>query len=411
MGIHTDSPASEPISTAEHQRATLMRVLVIEDNTVDFLLIENAMGEAFSVAWASTLAQGLEMAGRDEFDLIILDLTLDDSLGFQAFEKVRASSPMIPIVVLSDIDDEKLAMRAVSNGAQDHIRKSSLINYPLDRAVRYAIERRRAEEAKHGIERRYRTLIANLSMEHPFGILRHQLLTPLAALRTVGQYLINNGGRNTNESELLLREMSREVDRMSHTVDTLLETARLNSVRTNGNWGEFDLAETVDAAIASISLLVDPKRIRILRHVDRGDGRLWGDADAIHRLLLNLLSNARTHTVRGQIEVLARKYQDWSGAWMEVAVRDSGCGIPAIDVDRLGESFALNSAVVRNGYASRTELGLAICNRIVLAHGGELLIASVPGKGTTVTARLRADLNAAVGGNALSSKPAAKVAA
>jgi signal transduction histidine kinase len=136
-----------------------------------------------------------------------------------------------------------------------------------------------------------------------------------------------------------------------------------------------------------------------------------GDPDAIHRLLLNLLSNARTHTVQGQIEVLARKYKDSSGVWVELAVRDSGCGIPADQVARIDEAFAVNSSMLCDDYATCTGLGLAICNGIVVAHGGELLIDSVPGKGTMVTARLRADLKAAVGGDALGSNLVTTVAA
>ena len=96
---------------------------------------------------------------------------------------------------------------------------------------------------------------------------------------------------------------------------------------------------------------------------------------------------------------------------MELAVRDSGCGIPAEHVARLGESFAPNWGAVGNNCAGRTGLGLANCNRIVIAHGGELLIESVPGKGTKVTARMRADLKAAVGCEAMGSSPATRVAA
>jgi signal transduction histidine kinase len=97
--------------------------------------------------------------------------------------------------------------------------------------------------------------------------------------------------------------MAEEVDRMSDTVNNLLEAARLNSGRAKWNWAEVDLAEVADDAVASVRPLVDEARVQILVRTDPPDCRLLGDADAIRRLLVNLLSNARKHTAAGRIEV------------------------------------------------------------------------------------------------------------
>jgi signal transduction histidine kinase len=138
---------------------------------------------------------------------------------------------------------------------------------------------------------------------------------------------------------------------------------------------------------------------------------MLGDGDAIRRLLLNLLSNARKHTTVGQIEVTSRSYTDLRGAWVELSVRDTGPGIPQEILARLGEAFALNSGVVGKNHVSGTGLGLAICRGIAAAHGGELLIESVLNRGTTVTAVLRADLVTAASGNTVRMNPGEAVAA
>jgi DNA-binding response OmpR family regulator len=116
-----------------------VRVLVIDDSPVDFRLVERALGAQFSLAHATTLAAGLAAAAAGRFDLIILDLCLDDSRGYGTFERARLAVPGLPIIVLSGTEDEELALRAVANGAQDFVRKSGLLDFPLDRTARYAV--------------------------------------------------------------------------------------------------------------------------------------------------------------------------------------------------------------------------------------------------------------------------------
>jgi DNA-binding response OmpR family regulator len=139
-----------------------MHALVIEDGDVDFRLVERALGGQFTLRRASTLTAGIEIAAHGQFDLIILDLTLDDSRGYETFEKAKASLSDIPILIVSGLEDEELAIRAVANGAQDYVSKSHLLNYPLDRTARYAIERQRAQDAARKSEQQYRTLLGNL---------------------------------------------------------------------------------------------------------------------------------------------------------------------------------------------------------------------------------------------------------
>jgi len=81
---------------------------------------------------------------------------------------------------------------------------------------------------------------------------------------------------------------------------------------------------------------------------------------------------------------------------VEITVADTGAGIPPEIRDRLGEAFALNAGLVGPNHVNGTGLGLAICKGIARAHGGGLSISSEIGKGTTVVARLRADLEGPV---------------
>ncbi|UCC47807.1 MAG: response regulator [Gemmatimonadota bacterium] len=127
------------------------RVLLIEDDPRDSRLVREMLGAApgasFVVEHEESLAPGLERLVRGAVDVILLDLGLPDSDGLETFDSVHQAMPAVPIVVLSHVDDEAPAMEAARRGAQDYLVKGRMDAYALARAVRYAIERARAEAA------------------------------------------------------------------------------------------------------------------------------------------------------------------------------------------------------------------------------------------------------------------------
>ena len=127
-----------------------IRVLLIEDNPGDARLIQEILAEArgsrFEVKWTDRLAAARECLADGEIDLVLLDLSLPDSQGLDTFAKVHTHVPHMPVVVLSGLDDETLAITAVQDGAQDYLVKGQADGHVLVRSIRYAIERKRAEE-------------------------------------------------------------------------------------------------------------------------------------------------------------------------------------------------------------------------------------------------------------------------
>ena len=139
-----------------------MRVLLLEDNPADARLIEEAVSEAadagMELVHVTRLAPALEQLEAGDIDLLLLDLSVPDSHGFETFTKARTSAGEVPIVVLSGADDEDLAVRAVRAGAQDYLVKGQVDSALLLRAMRYAIERQRAEVALRHSEEALREL-------------------------------------------------------------------------------------------------------------------------------------------------------------------------------------------------------------------------------------------------------------
>lgn len=135
-------------------------VLLIEDNPGDArllaLMLAETTGPAVRLTRVDRLSAGLAelSASPQAFDAVLLDLTLPDSQGLATSLTVQQAAPDVPVVVLSGLADEELAMQAVSQGAQDYLVKGQVDGQTILRSVRYAIERQRAEtERRHLLAR------------------------------------------------------------------------------------------------------------------------------------------------------------------------------------------------------------------------------------------------------------------
>ena len=130
---------------------TPFKVLLIEDNPGDARLLREMLVEindaSFELEWVDRLSTGLERLTDGGIDAILLDLSLSDSRGLDTFIAVYAKAPHVPITVLSGLDDATVAIQAVRKGAQDYLFKGKIDGNLLARTIRYAIERKRTEEA------------------------------------------------------------------------------------------------------------------------------------------------------------------------------------------------------------------------------------------------------------------------
>jgi glutamate dehydrogenase (NAD(P)+) len=131
---------------------SFIRSLLIEDNVVHARLIlsllEKAEAVSFDVVHVDTLAAGLARLERGDIDVVLLDLVLPDSQELDTFMRVRADAPDIPVVILTGLEDLNLAARAVEAGAQAYLVKGQINSAQLERSVRYAIERTRAQSGE-----------------------------------------------------------------------------------------------------------------------------------------------------------------------------------------------------------------------------------------------------------------------
>ena len=130
------------------------KILLIEDNPMDVALIQemlklaqakDAEGPVYEFCHAKSLAAA-EPYWKSSLDLVLLDLSLPDSQGIATFMRVEALAGEAPIVVLSGLSDDNIALEAVRAGAQDYLVKWQMGSRTLSKVLRYAVERKKAEK-------------------------------------------------------------------------------------------------------------------------------------------------------------------------------------------------------------------------------------------------------------------------
>jgi len=143
-----------------------IRVLVVDDNAGDVFLLREMVDGAKSrfrvSAEAGSLEEALRILAEREVDVVLLDLQLPDSRGVDTFSGAHTAAPDVPIIVLSESDDEELALQTVQLGAQEYLVKGRVDGHLLQRALRYAVERARAEVQLASERDLLQTLLENI---------------------------------------------------------------------------------------------------------------------------------------------------------------------------------------------------------------------------------------------------------
>ena len=212
----------------------------------------------------------------------------------------------------------------------------------------------------------------------------HELKTPVGAIAVLAEALIDED--DVEVVRRVSRRMTDESYRAVRAIDDLLELSRIESgVRTDE---VVDLRAVVQAAIARGDVAENGRGVRVTSLDAAADVQLRADGRQLVSALGNLIENAVKYSDDGGV-VQVRTRADGNG--VEVMVVDQGVGIPSRDLDRIFERF-YRVDKARSRETGGTGLGLAIVRHVATNHGGEILVSSQEGEGSTFVLRLPADL-------------------
>lgn len=383
------------------------RAVIIDDDSLLCRLLQRRLHRVgIEPYFTHSGGQGLSTASRVRPDVILLDVHLPDTDGFDVCRLLKAQSETadIPVIMMTASGD--LHARAFDAGAADCITKP-ISGEELDARVAMVLRRHAPDSDKAASNTRVLDLVdeaadptaaaptesgdvAMAAVDEVLAVIGHELRTPLSGIRVMAEYLVTEQ-RRTGEPHKFLVSIHDQVLRMATMVNNLLESARINSGMARWNWAEASLSK-ICSGVTDVLCPLGDREVISQCAIDPEDLIMKGDADAVQRLLINLVSNAQKYASTGSIRVEVEEDFDASGRWIVLHVIDTGKGMPPDVVARLGVPFALNGGVAGLNQSIGCGLGLSICKSIAAAHGGSIDVQSELGKGTTVTARLRADL-------------------
>lgn len=382
MASHCE--VAEPQTVAQQR----FKVLLVEDNAGDARLnresLADSQGDPFDLEIADRLAPALRRLSSGGIDALLLDLGLPDSKGQETFDQAKAQAPTVPIIILTGLGDETLALKMVQEGAQDYVAKLNLDGSSLSRAIRYAIARDRAdqeirkfnEELENRVNQRTAELeAANRELEAFSYSVSHDLRAPLRHIDGFSSILLESCAAKLDPSEqAYLERIRKAAGQMGNLIDDLLKLARVGK-------------HVLNLKPANLAALVEEVRTE-LEADTRGRNIHWKiaelpvitcDEGLIKQVFGNLLGNAIKYTRRSSDAVI-QIGQTFAGDVPAFFVRDNGAGFDMKYAGKLFSAFQrLHNATEFEG----TGIGLATVQRVVQRHGGRIWAEAELGKGAT----------------------------
>ena len=370
-----------------------IKVLLIEDNPGDARLIREMMAEVggarFDLECVGRLSTGLERLAGGGIDVALLDLGLPDSEGLDTFVRVYAQVPQIPIVVLTGIADEVVGVEAVKGGAQDYLVKGQVGGNLLVRAMRHAIERKRAQEALKEYSERLEEMVDERTQElreaqeqlvrreklavlgQLAGGVAHELRNPLGTISNAAYYIKTVLPDADETVKEYLGMISEEVRNSDKIITDLLDFSRTR-IPDREKAAVFELVAEV------LEKRPPPENVEVATQIAPDLPPVYVDAHQIGQVLVNLVANAYQAMPEGGNLTIRAQVQERAVA---LSIADTGCGISGENMAKLFEPLFTTRA-------KGLGLGLTVVRILVEANEGSVEVESEEGKGSMFTVRL-----------------------
>jgi signal transduction histidine kinase len=359
------------------------RVLLIEDNPGDADLVRLRLVESKSlveVNCVDRLSDGIASLGAHPPSVVLLDLNLPDSHGAETFRTVMAHSPDVPVVILSGLDDEALAVKAVHQGVQDYLIKGDITSKQLERAMRYAVERQALLRSLE-ITRKQQLEFKNQFLSH----VSHELRTPLTCIHQYVTILLDGlAGPMAPEQTDHLKTVLKSVNQLHAMIRDLLEATRAESGKIRVEPRCISIGELIQQAVTMMRPIAAERQVGLEIGLDSRIPLVHADPDRILEVLINLTDNAIKFTEPEGAVMVKACMVDADEDAVYVSVTDTGRGITPDAKALIFERLYQDPELIDN---NRTGLGLGlfICRELVKLHNGKIWVASEPGQGSTFT--------------------------
>lgn len=355
------------------------KILIVDDVTSNVLLLKILLtNEKFQICTASNGHQCVEVARSEHPDLILLDVMMPELNGFDT-AVILKKDPLtadIPIIFLTALNSPSDLVHGFQVGAHDFLtkpfNKEELImrvmhQISLVAAKRYIIEQN--EKLKRIISNR----------DKMYSVIAHDLRSPMASIRMVLNLCVNVVTPDMVGEEIfgLLDKANRESEETHDLLDNLLKWTKSQTGRLEMAYQNLELDDIVPGVVDIFTMIAEMKKIKLQYIPSEEHLKVRADNDMMKTVVRNFISNAIKFTPEGKgIEVYYKK----SGEFAKISIRDHGVGIAPERIDTL---FHKGETTYGTGGEEGSGLGLQLCADFARKNGGDVMVESTLGEGST----------------------------
>ncbi|MDQ8186481.1 response regulator [Pelagicoccus sp. SDUM812002] len=345
------------------------RILVIDDDPEDRELVrrslERTMSDRYEVFEAKDGEEGLRMVEALEPDCALLDYSFPGKDGLSILSEIRAERPELPIILLTGLGSESVAVKALQLGAQDYILKSTINKSILHQIIVNACQR---QEMQRKMKEQQESLTVFTRA------LAHDLKEPIRSIRSFSQLAMEEGADPSDQKQYI-RIVDSAAGHMEKLVDMVHNYTQLD-----------DEPEELSPKSHSTEKLVEQALENLSRQIREAPNRIayenlhpvFANETLVVSLFQNLISNALNFAHESLAEVRISSVEE--KGWVEFSVADNGPGIEESMRNKVFRPFVR----LENGRRRGTGLGLSICRKIVQRNGGKIWIEPNHRQGTVI---------------------------
>lgn len=361
-------------------------ILLVEDTmTMRLLLADQVEQMGHKVTIARHGKEALALLENQNFDLILLDITMPELDGFAVLRILKndARWQQIPVLMISGLEEQEAVIRCIEMGADDFLHKPC--DPVLLRArVNACLEKKRfhdqREEMLQQLSRKNEELRKFEELREGLtSMIVHDLRAPLTSIISGLEMIEFVPGMSPDQRDELIAMAHQGGKTLMGMINDLLDISKMEAGEMQLQCGPVRVEELVEISVHQIKTLLVDRQLSFTQSIAEDLPILWCDAPKISRVIVNLLSNAIKFTLQGGQIALTTEVVDDA---VQFTVSDTGEGIPREAFERIFEKFGQVESR-KSGRKMSTGLGLTFCKMTVEAHGGQIWLESEIGQGST----------------------------
>ena len=379
-------------------------ILIIEDsNIIRAQEAEVLRQRNYNIFESETGKDGIKIFEKENIDLVILDLELNDMNGLKILEQIKKKNPNVPVLMVSGTGNATSISKSLKNGASDFMRKPIIFEEFLlktDMLIDYFRKSKELEDYKNNLEKKISEAIketedlnkelqlqkkdliqANEAKDAFLANVSHELKTPLNSINLISAVMKKNSDNNLNKKQIKNLEIINSCGQnLQYLINDILDISKLDAGEVVLINETFDLKNSLDNLYEIILPQAENNNINFEYEFDENRKYIYSDENKIMQIIKNFLSNSIKFTKNGNILLKMEDNEDF----VEISVKDNGIGIEEKKIKDIFDRFKQIDASINRKYGG-TGLGLSISYALSKLLEGKITVESEIDLGSTFT--------------------------